>query len=413
MLLLLIACASDLPDSSSTSGTPEDTGPTYWKDAKAVLDANCVRCHTEHGVATSFDDPATVQALAPTIAAYTAEGRMPLPAPDPDCRAYQDSDRYTLTAEEQAVLQAWADAGAPLGDEADAPPPVVPTTLAPFDIELRATEAYTPDFRDDGLNDYRCFLLDVGNDESLYLTGVEPLVDNGTIVHHVVLFEVDSNEVPSSPDPHLGFSCDGFGENGWDFVTGWAPGGGPVQLPDGYGIKLKKDAQLVLQMHYFNSYEGASTEIDQSGYGLITAEEVENRVYVYPLGAYDFTIPAGDADYEIPMMIPWPSTYPAIEILGVFPHMHQLGSGFDMYVAHADGSQTCLADLDGWDFHNQISALFDESAQVASGDALFLSCQYDNSAGNPNQFNNPPQDVEWGEGTEEEMCFGFTYGAQL
>lgn len=408
LVVFLIACSVDSP-----APVPEDSGPSYWRDARPVIDANCARCHTDDGIATSFDDPATVQALAPTIAAYTAAGTMPPPAPNPECRDYADSEKYTLTDEEQAVLQTWADAGAPLGDEADAPAPPTPLTLAPFDMELWATQPYTPNFAEDGNNDYRCFLLDVENPEALYLTGVEPLVDNASIVHHVVLFEVDEGEYDTTTDPHLGFSCDGFGESGWDFVTGWAPGGGPVSLPEGYGIKLKQNAQLVLQMHYFNSYDGADTAVDQSGYGLITADDVDHRVFVYPLGTYDFTISAGDADFESPMMVPWETNYGKIEILGVFPHMHQLGSAFDMYVAHPDGTQTCLADLDGWNFHNQISALFYESAPVVGGDALFLSCHYDNSASNPAQFNDPPEDVGWGEGTEEEMCFGFTYGAAV
>lgn len=422
LVALLLACSTD-PTSTAppagtdpaTTDTPSGTTPTeavtYWRDVRPVLDGNCARCHTTQGIATSFDDAATVQAMAPAIAAATAEGRMPPPAPDPGCRDYVDSEKYSLTAEEQAVLQAWADGGAPLGDEADAPAPPVPPTLAPFDLEVRAAAPYTPSFTEDPQNDYRCFLMDVGNDAAIYLTGVEPIVDNAAIVHHVVLFEVDEGEYPTDTDPHLGFSCNGFGESGWDFVTGWAPGGGPVSLPEGYGLKLKKDAQLVLQMHYFNSYDGADTAVDQSGYGLLTAEDVDHRVYVYPLGTYNFTIPAGDEDYESPMLVPWQDSYGEIEILGVFPHMHQLGSAFEMYVAHPDGTQTCLANLDGWDFHNQISALYHESAPVVGGDALYLSCHYDNSADNPAQFNDPPEDVSWGEGTEEEMCFGFTYGA--
>jgi len=405
MVLFLLACAVE-----PGTVTPDPAaGPTWYADVAPLVDEHCVRCHTDAGQASSFGDPATVAALAPTIAAYTAEGLMPPPAPDPECRDYADSERYVLTDEERAVFQAWADAGAPLGDPADTVEPTPPITLAPWDIEVRAGQAYQPEFLD-GQNDYRCFLLEVGNDAAVYLTGLEPLVDNPSIVHHVVLFEAEDDELPTEGDPANGFACGGFGEDGWDFVSGWAPGGSPVQLPDGYGIKLRKDAKLVLQMHYFNSFEGASSEVDQSGYGLLTAQEVDQRLYVYPMGAYDFVLPAGDPDVVVPFMVPWSEDWGSLSILGVFPHMHQLATGFDYRVQHPDGTSTCLSTLDGWNFHNQITALFDEPATVEGGDILYVECRYDNSSSNPAQFNDPPEDVVWGEGTEDEMCFGFTYG---
>jgi hypothetical protein len=110
------------------------------------------------------------------------------------------------------------------------------------------------------------------------------------------------------------------------------------------------------------------------------------------------------------MIVPWPDDYPAVDIMGVFPHMHQLATGFDMYVNRADASEDCLVDLNGWDFHNQVSAFYAEPVHVAGGDVLSLICRWDNSAGNPNQTSDPPVDVYFGEGSNDEMCFGFTYG---
>jgi hypothetical protein len=315
-----------------------------------------------------------------------------------------------LTAEQKALFAAWASAGAPLGDPATAPAAEPQPTLAPYDLELYASAPYTPDFSA-GENDYRCFRLDLGNTSPVFLTGLEALVDNPTIVHHVVLFDVpDGTGEDVVDDPTAGFPCGGFGDDGWDFVAGWAPGGVPVQLPDGLGIKLKQDAHLVLQMHYYNSGPDAVGAVDRSGYGLHLADDVDERVYVYPLGTYDFSIPAGNADYTSSMILPWDASYPSIEILGVFPHMHQLGSGFDMFVAHPDASQSCLISMDEWDFHNQVSALYDAPVLVSAGDVLSLTCHWDNSAQNPAQTSSPPVDVTWGEGSDQEMCFGFTYG---
>lgn len=407
LALLTVGCAST---ADSAPGTVEADAVTWYRDVRPVVDETCVRCHMDGGIASSFADPAVAQSLAPMMKAYVEAGVMPPPAPDPDCQDYDSSGTFFLSDEGRATIIAWADAGAPLGDAADAPAPVTPTTLAPFDLELHGSSPYTPDFGG-GPNDYRCFRLDLENDGPVYLTGLEPLVDNPRIVHHVVLFDVPANAGASQvDDPTAGFACSGFGENGWDFVSGWAPGGGPVALPEGMGIKLGRDAHLVLQMHYYASGPDAYGLTDQSGYGLKLADQVDKQVYVYPLGSFEFTIAAGDADAHVDMILPWAEDYPAIDILGVFPHMHQLGSGFDMYVARPDASQDCLVHMDDWSFHNQITALYTEPARVSPGDVLSLTCRWDNSAENPNQTSQPPVDVGFGEGSQDEMCFGFTYG---
>lgn len=403
--LLLAACGAPTGEDSATS-----SGPTWYRDVGPLVTTSCVRCHADSGIARSFEDPTVAAALANDMAARVAAGTMPPPAPDPDCQPYEGSERFVLTAEQKQLFADWASAGAPLGDPATAPTPSVPVSLAPYDLELYPSASYTPDFTSD-INDFRCFRLDLGNTSPLYLTGLEALIDNPKIVHHVVLFDVpDGAGEDEAEDPTAGFACGGFGESGWDFVVGWAPGAEPLVLPDGMGIKLKQDAHLVLQMHYYNTGPDAIGAEDRSGYGLRVAEEVEQRVYVYPLGTYDFTIPAGNPDYESTMILPWDASYPTIEILGVFPHMHQLGSGFDMFVAHPDSSQSCLISMDDWNFHNQVSALYDQPQIITANDALSLTCHWDNSAENPAQTAVPPVDVLWGEGTNEEMCFGFTYG---
>ena len=373
---------------------------TYYRDVRPILDRTCARCHTDAGIAPSFDDPAVAVAQAAAMQARTANGTMPPPAPDPDCREYADSDRYFISDADKATIAAWAEAGAPLGDAADAPAAPTPRTIAPFDIELRASAPFTPTFDANG-DDYRCFELDLENTSAVYVTGFEALVNNPKIVHHVVLFDSHDQSLGDGTggDPREGFDCGGFGEDGWEFVTGWAPGGEPVAFANGMGLKLNAGTKLVLQMHYFNSFDGANLEQDQSGYGLTTTESVDERVYMLPVGTYDFTIPAGDADYESSLVFPW--TYGDYDILGVFPHMHTRGSRFSYEIAHADASTSCLVQMNDWDFHNQITALYDAPARITAGDAVSMACHWDNS--------DNPNDVVWGEGTHDEMCFGFTY----
>lgn len=399
LALLLAAC------------TPPDEGLTYYRDVRPVLDATCARCHTANGIATSFDDPAAVQALAGAIQTRTQDGTMPPPAPDPTCADYEGSDELFLADAARKTLSDWADAGAPLGDPADAPATAPALTSAPFDVELRGSAPFTPTFDETG-NDYRCFVLDVGNDDRVYVTGFEAIVDNPRIVHHVVLWSVAaSQELPAEgEDGEPGFACDGFGQSGWDFFAGWAPGGRPFLFDEGQGMRMRAATQLVLQMHYYESYDGASAEQDQSGYGLHLADEVEREIYTFPLGVEDFVIPAGEPYVEEEMILPWQDSWGSVTIVGVFPHMHVLGTGFDFTIHQADASEQCVVELDEWDFHNQQAVKLLEPVDVIGGDVVSVKCQWDNSATNPAQTSQPPEDVVFGEGTGDEMCYAFTYG---
>ena len=89
--------------------------------------------------------------------------------------------------------------------------------------------------------------------------------------------------------------------------------------------------------------------------------------------------------------------------------MHVLGTGFDTRVVRADGTETCLLHQDRWDFHNQVWAPLVTPPIVTSGDSVRVTCRYDNSAANPNQVSDPPQDVVFGEESGDEMCIGFIY----
>lgn len=405
--MMLLACAG--------GGKPGETGetaevpavPTWYADVAPVVAENCARCHTEGGIATSFDDPLVAQGLATTMASYVASGQMPPPAPDPTCRDYEDSDRFVLSDEEKRTLLDWAEGGAPLGDPADA----VELgdndlySLAPYDAELIPAVAYQPVYGADG-NDYRCFQVDLGASETRYVTGFQAIVDNPRIVHHVVLFYSDDPIVTDDgSDPHLGFACSGLGEAGWGTIGAWGPGANPTVLPEGVGIPVPPDRALIVQMHYYDSFDGADQEWDQSGYGLLLADEVERTAENYPLGPTGFTIPAGEAEHTVTERYNWSGDG---EILAIWPHMHVLGTRFEELVRRDGGEEDCGLRMNAWDFHDQATANLIEPIPLSRGDKLLVSCTWDNSADNPNQLYDPPQDVDFGEETNQEMCFGFT-----
>jgi hypothetical protein len=401
LLLALFAC-----DPKDETPAPAEDSPTYYADVRPILDTTCARCHADGGIAFSMDDPATVVSMATAMKTAVQSGRMPPPAPDPSCRDYASSDRFVLSDADKATIAAWADADAPLGDAADAPGPRDESlvSLAPYDLELWAAQPYTPSFTTADGNDYRCFLLDVGNTDRTWIRGMQALIDNSRIVHHVVLFQPDGvDDLPA--DAHDGFACSGLGQGNWSTLGAWGPGANPTVLPDGMGIRLEPAAQVILQMHYFDSFDGADAEVDQSGYGLLLTDSVTHEAVNYAAGPTNISVAAGDAEGVARSTINWPTN---AQVLAVWPHMHLLGSGFEETVIHADGTETCLLKMNAWDFHNQVTANFLEPATLVPGDRVKIRCDFDNSAENPFQYSDPPEDVRFGEGTQDEMCFGFT-----
>ncbi|MEL6343877.1 MAG: hypothetical protein AAFV53_12140 [Myxococcota bacterium] len=411
--LILAACSSDDHDSASA----EEGTVTYYEDIKPLLATHCTRCHDEGGLGIGdFTDVDTVLTFAPAMSAAISEGRMPPPAADPGCQDYNGSDALTLSDDEKQTLVSWLDGDAPLGDPADevevAP---VSSELSDPDLVLTIDQPYTPTFDDPDHpgNEYRCFVLekpeDIGN---FYITAMAPVVDAAPLAHHAVLFSVDSQTLAT--DYADGFN-DGTGTPCFDdgnpvqgMITAWAPGMQPIAFPEGAGMLISASRTIILQMHYFYSGEDTAGMSDQTGYAFRIADAVDTSILMVPLTSTDFEIPAGDDDYTHTETIT--NELADLKVYGTFPHMHSLGQRFSATIEHTDGSETCLVEGE-YDFDNQMTYQFTEPLDYARGDTVRFSCNWNNSTSNPDLPYDEPQTTYYGEETDEEMCFFFTYGS--
>ena len=401
-ILVLLACAEPATDSAIPAAT-------WYADAKPVIDGNCARCHSEGGVGgVDFTDPDTAVAYADQMLAFVDAGLMPPPASDPGCQEYRGSDQLTLSVEERDALAAWVEAGAALGDPATDPGVLSPVeTLADPDLELRLQVPYTPTFQDAANpdNEYRCFVLDPERNEDIYVSALAPLIDERSLVHHEVLSKAIRADLPEDAFAPDGWDCiDGSGVDESGMLAAWAPGMLPIELPEGAGMLVGANEVLLLQMHYYGAATGTGLS-DQSGYALRLTDEPSKRVEMVPVGIYDFDIPAGDESYTSEDS--FVNSYVDLQVYGVFPHMHVLGRSFDARLEHEDGSETCLVSGD-YDFSNQMTYQYNEVLTFEKGARMRFSCTWDNSAGNPNQIHSTPEDVRYGERTDEEMCYFFT-----
>ncbi|MEL6345646.1 MAG: hypothetical protein AAFV53_21230 [Myxococcota bacterium] len=412
--LVLAACSRD----DDTDASESASTLTYYADVKPVLARHCTRCHNSDGLGmgdfTNIDELIT---LGPAIQSAVMDGRMPPPAADPGCQDYVGSDNLTLSDDEKAILVDWIDADSPLGDPADEPEiPVISGELADPNLILTMDQPYMPVYADPdaGGNEYRCFILEKPEDmQAFYITALAPIIDKDAITHHAVLYTQKTESLQEDLADYNdgdGIECmNAMGEaSAQGMLTAWAPGMLPVEFPEGHGLYVGDDDQIILQMHYYASPDQQGVT-DQSGFAFRTASSVETEVFMAAISDYSFAIPANDASYTYDFS--FDNSFIDLNIFGVFPHMHLLGQGYSATIDHSDGSETCLTE-GSYNFNNQMTYMFNEPIPFSRGESLNLSCNWNNSTSNPDLPYDEPQTTYYGERTDEEMCYFFTFMAR-
>ena len=158
---------------------PEDV--TFTKDIAPILQRSCQNCHRADGGApmplTTF---AEVRPWARSIKLRTSirdrMGAMPPFYLEKDIGIQEFKDDPSLSDEELAKIQAWADNGAPRGDPADMPPPrefaeAWTWTIGEPDLVLRSPEMPVPAIGPDRWGDLG--LVPTGLTEDRYVKAVE------------------------------------------------------------------------------------------------------------------------------------------------------------------------------------------------------------------------------------------------
>ncbi|MBY0459141.1 MAG: hypothetical protein K2V38_17535, partial [Gemmataceae bacterium] len=90
-------------------------------------------------------------------------------------------------------------------------------------------------------------------------------------------------------------------------------------------------------------------------------------------------------------------------LYSLMPHMHLLGRKMKATWIKPDGTEALLINVDDWDFNWQFVYHFEQPLDLPRGSKLRIEAEFDNSAENPNNPNDPPVTVRWGEATTDEM----------
>ena len=256
----------------------------------------------------------------------------------------------------------------------------------------------------EGPDQFRCFVVPMNATEDEYVKTVEFRPGNAKIVHHAILFLDSSGEGRKKETvPGQGYDC--VGGPGLDItgaLGGWAPGAEPATARPGIASTIKKGSDLVLQIHY---HLDGKPEQDQSRLGLKFSKDPPTKgLTLYVLGNQKIDIPAGETHYVVKSSGILPMD---VEAIAVFPHAHYLAKDMKVDAHLPDGTVVPLIWIQDWDFNWQGAYRYSSPVKLPKGTQLTMQYTYDNSAANPHNPSNPPQEVKFGEQTTNEMAFAF------
>jgi len=336
--------------------------------------------------------------------------------------------RYSrkMAPEDKQILLDWIKDGALEGDPTAKSRVVIAAAEVPMpprpDLVIDMGLTYSPN--KNLSDDYRCFVIDPnpsgsgGLTEDLWVRAGSVKPGNMAVDHHVIVFQVSPTAAAGvkkkdADEAGPGYTClGGPGTSGASFLIGWAPGGVPIRLSDDEGMSLKKGSIFVMQVHYNlhnDNGKGDRTTVDLE----LTKTAPPYQVVQLPLANPDaLKIPAGNPDAVQTVVAPVSFILKQLKLPGneltiqsLSPHMHLLGTEINTMVGNVP-----LVHIPKWDFHWQQAFQLQQPFVAQSTDNLILECHYDNTAENQPEFGgkkNPPRDVTWGEGTEDEMCLSF------
>ena len=321
------------------------------------------------------------------------------------------SNDPSLSPEEIATLAAWADANAPEGNPADAPPPehwVEGWNIPEPDLIVRMPKPVAIPANCD--IEYTYEIVPTGFTQGKWVQMSEIRPSSRANVHHAVVYirPPDSPWLRHAP-VGVPFTASDMKNpedkldtrtTKADILLVYAPGSSPDNWPAGMAKFIPAGSDLVFQMHYTS---GRGPTADQSSIGIVFARQPPaKRVLTLQLTNSSFVIPPGVDDYRVEVHGSMPND---ALLLSFFPHMHLRGKKFEYNILRPDGTIDPLLRVN-YDFYWQLSYRLAQPMPLKAGTVLQAVAWYDNSKKNLHNPD-PTSAVYWGDQTYDEMMVGF------
>ncbi len=358
---------------------------SYAEDIAPLLKQKCVTCHQKGGIGPfALSSFKRARGWADMIREVVMTRRMPPWQADPIHGTF-DQD-LSLSTDEQQMLLHWIEQGTPRGDGEDLLAAFQPTgdrwVVGEPDFTIDIPDQKVPA---DGIVDYRYIRMDSPFAEDTWIRGAEVRPGDRKALHHVIVYVVPKKK---NGDRHR------------RWLLGYAPGIESKPFPADTGVLIRKDEQLLLELHY-TSY-GKET-VDQTKIGLHRADAVPSHTLHTGIFIDDeIRIPAQHRNFG------WSQTRTMdrdVVLYSLSPHMHFRGKSMRFELESPDGSVETLLSVPYYNFNWQHTYTLTSPRKLSKGSKLVLHAEWDNSERNPANPN-PDRVVTWGEQSFDEMFFG-------
>jgi len=201
----------------------------------------------------------------------------------------------------------------------------------------------------------------------------------------------------------------GFGSNTATLLGVYAPGTEPYFFPNGFGLRLQKNAKVLIQIHY---PAGTAGKQDKTSVRFTFNKDISVREV-----KIDALLDHGNM-VDGPLIIPanqkktFHQRYIVLanaSLFAVMPHMHLVGKSTKVIGITPAKDTINIVNIPAWDFNWQMAYTFKTLQKVPKGTIVYSEVMYDNTSDNPNNPSDPPRIVTIGESTTNEMMLTFFY----
>jgi len=414
----------------TTATRAADAPVTFTKDVLPILQKNCQSCHRPGQIAPmsllTFQD---ARPWVRSIKAKVESRQMPPWFADALHGAFAN-DRSLARRDIDTIVK-WADAGAPQGDQADAPPPVdwpADGWQIKPDLVVRAPEFRVPAKADRNVIEWTTIVFPSGFTKDTWVTSLEIKPSDPAVTHHICVtfrphrpgvryYVMNWTEAPRDQDGVV------LESNGATAPEGTLPVGGGQGAGTGGGFScyvpgvqaddyrpyhaaklIPANSDITFQVHYTPV---GKEVVDRPLIGFTVAKEPPEKQWIsygISAGGPKFAIPPYEANYASPPMDAEFTT--DVELVQMMPHMHLRGKDMTYHLVYPDGRDEVILNVPKYDFNWQIVYQPMKPIRVPKGTKVHVEAHYNNSTSN--RFNpDPARTVRIGRMTWEEMMAPF------
>ena len=318
--LALVAMLAAVP-AAALAQAPAAEEVTFTRDIVPILQRSCQVCHRQGEMAPmSLVTYQEVRPWARSIKNRVVNREMPPWHIDKNIGIQKFKNDTSLSDEEIALVAAWVDSGAPMGDPNDMPPPVEFADASEWqigepDLVVRFPAYPVPA---EGPDLFGNIYTDLDLDEDRYIKAIQTRVPDDAsrrVVHHALSFAVDPEEqqMREAGDEDIPAAM---------FLVEYASGKQSEIYPENSGLLLESWRRMRLDYHLHSVGEDVDAKVELGMVFHPKGHVPEHIRWSKQLGQHvtDLDIPPG----KIVRTDGYTYFHNAARITAFQPHMHAL-----------------------------------------------------------------------------------------